>query len=85
MNKDQVKDTIDELVGSVKRKAGELTDDTPLQIKGIAQQVKGKVENAWGNAKEGLSDAIHGSDVRLDTHIKLGVTKSEPETETKAR
>ena len=35
MNKDRVKGAIDEVVGSAKRKAGELTGDTPLQIKGL--------------------------------------------------
>ena len=51
MNTDRVKGTIDEVVGSAKRKAGELTGDTPLQIKGIAQQAKGTTEtapNPWG-------------------------------------
>ncbi len=52
MNKDQVKGKIDEVVGSAKRKAGELTGDTQLQIEGMAQQVKGKIENALGNVKD---------------------------------
>ena len=42
MNQDQVKGAIDKVVGSAKRKAGELTGDTRPQVKGIAQQVKGK-------------------------------------------
>ncbi|MGB0064817.1 MAG: CsbD family protein [Terracidiphilus sp.] len=57
MNKDRVKGAIDEVVGSAKRKAGELTGDTPLQIKGIAQQAKGKLEGTWGKAKEAVSKA----------------------------
>ena len=81
MNNAQVKGTIDEIAGSVKRKAGELTDDTPLQIRGIAQQVKGKVENAWGNAKEELSDAMDGPDVHVDTNIAVGLTRPELEAE----
>lgn len=59
MNKDRVKGAIDEVVGSAKRKAGELTGDTPLQIKGIAQQVKGKFESTWGKAKDAVSEANH--------------------------
>ena len=55
MNKDRVKGAIDKVVGSAKRKAGELTGDTQLQIEGMAQQVKGKVENAWGKAKDTAS------------------------------
>lgn len=39
MNMDRVKGTIDEVVGSVKRRAGELTDDVQLQLEGMAQQV----------------------------------------------
>ncbi len=56
MNKDQVKGTFDEVVGSAKRKAGDLAGNTNLQVKGIAQQVKGKLENAWGNAKEAVCE-----------------------------
>jgi len=44
MNRDQVKGAIDEVVGSARRAAGELTGNTRLQVKGMAQQVKGKVE-----------------------------------------
>ena len=57
MNKDHVKGTVDEVVGSAKQKAGKLTDNTPLQVKGVAQQVKGKLENALGDVK----DAVRGA------------------------
>jgi uncharacterized protein YjbJ (UPF0337 family) len=57
MNKDRVSGTIDEVVGSTKQTAGKLTGNTPLQVKGVAQQVKGKLENALGNAK----DAVRGA------------------------
>lgn len=57
MNKDRVKGTIDEVVGNAKRKAGGLTGNTPLQVKGIAQQAKGKIESAVGKSK----DAIRGT------------------------
>ena len=66
MNKDRVKGAIDEMVGSAKRKAGELTGDTPLQIKGIAQQVKGKLEGKWGKAKDVVNEAHH----ETSTHNK---------------
>lgn len=57
MNSDRVKGTIDILAGSAKRMTGELTGDTPLQIKGIAQQVKGRIEDALGKVKDGLHEA----------------------------
>ena len=47
MNKDRVKGTVDEVVGSAKKKVGEWTGDMQLQVEGIAQQVKGKLENTW--------------------------------------
>ena len=57
MNKDKVKGTMDDAAGRVKRQAGEWTGDTKTQVDGAAQQVKGKVEKAWGNVKEAARDA----------------------------
>jgi uncharacterized protein YjbJ (UPF0337 family) len=57
MNRNRVNGTIDEVVGSAKRTAGKLTGNTPLQVRGIAQQVKGKLENTLRKAK----DAVRGN------------------------
>jgi uncharacterized protein YjbJ (UPF0337 family) len=73
MNKDRVKGTIDEVVGSAKRKAGEVTGNTRLQVEGMAQQVKGKVENAWGKTKDVACDAIENTEVDAKVHVKVGV------------
>lgn len=61
MNNDRVKGAIDKVVGTAKRKAGELTGDTPLQIQGIAQQVKGSLESTWGKAKDAVQQASEES------------------------
>jgi hypothetical protein len=37
----------------------------------MAQQVKGKVEGAWGNAKDAVRDAGENTEVHIDTHVKL--------------
>jgi uncharacterized protein YjbJ (UPF0337 family) len=71
MNKDRVKGIIDEVAGTAKRKAGELTDNPKLQVEGIVQQAKGKVEGAWGKAKEALNDAIDDTEVHLDAQVTL--------------
>ena len=71
MNRDRVKGAIDEVVGSAKRAAGELSGNTRLQVKGMAQQVKGKVEGAWGNAKDAVRDAVENTEVHIDTQVKL--------------
>jgi uncharacterized protein YjbJ (UPF0337 family) len=72
MNKDRVKGTIDEAVGSAKRKAGEVTGNARLQVEGMAQQVKGKVESTWGKTKDVIFDAIENTEIHVDAHVKLG-------------
>ncbi|MFZ0312316.1 MAG: CsbD family protein [Candidatus Korobacteraceae bacterium] len=57
MDKDRVKGTMDDAAGRAKRQVGEWTDDSKLQAEGAAQQVKGKVENAWGKTKDAVRDA----------------------------
>jgi uncharacterized protein YjbJ (UPF0337 family) len=52
MDKNRVKGTIDEAVGSAKSQDGKLTGNTRIQVEGAVQQIKGKVENAWGKAKD---------------------------------
>lgn len=76
VNKDRVKGIMDEVAGSAKRKAGELTDNPKLQAEGMVQQAKGKVEGAWGKAKEVVQDAIDGSEVHIDAHVKLALKNS---------
>lgn len=71
MNKDRVKGTIDEAVGSAKRRAGELADDTKLQVEGMVQEVKGKVENAWGKAKEVVDEANEEAKVEHESRIEV--------------
>jgi uncharacterized protein YjbJ (UPF0337 family) len=61
MDRNRVKGTTDELVGIAKQKAGKVTGSAQLQVEGMAQQVKGKVENAWGQAKDGVRDAKRGA------------------------
>ncbi len=61
MNKDNVKGTIDDAAGRAKRQVGEWTGDTKTQTEGAAQQVKGKVEKAWGNVKDAAKNATRGA------------------------
>ena len=57
MNKDQVKGAVNDAAGRAKRQVGEWTGNTETQAEGTAQQVKGKVQKAWGNVKEAAKDA----------------------------
>jgi uncharacterized protein YjbJ (UPF0337 family) len=56
-----VKGAVDELVGVVKQKTGELTDNSTLQLEGKIQEVKGKVEESWGKAKDGARNTKEGA------------------------
>jgi uncharacterized protein YjbJ (UPF0337 family) len=56
MDKDRVKGTVNDAAGRVKRQVGEWTGDTNAQLEGSAQQVKGKVQKAWGSAKDAARD-----------------------------
>jgi uncharacterized protein YjbJ (UPF0337 family) len=57
MDSNRVKGTVDDLMGAAKRKTGNLTGSTKLQVEGTAQQVKGKLENALGKTTDALRDA----------------------------
>jgi uncharacterized protein YjbJ (UPF0337 family) len=81
VNKDQVKGTIDEVVGSAKQKAGEWTGDSQLQVEGIAQQVKGKLENTWGKVKDAVHEANAETEMQHETHVRVDLAYSPAEDE----
>ena len=57
MNKDQIKGRVEEATGKVKEAAGKLVGNEKLQTEGMAEQVKGKVQAGFGDAKERAKDA----------------------------
>jgi uncharacterized protein YjbJ (UPF0337 family) len=81
MNKIRVQGTFNDVVGNAKRKVGELTGDTRLQVEGMTQQMKGKVENAWGKTKEVVHDAIDNIEVHIDTQVELKSRNSNSDVE----
>ncbi len=52
MNKDEVKGKMKDIAGRVERQTGEWTGDTEAQVHGAAKQAEGKIQNAWGEAKD---------------------------------
>ncbi len=69
MSNDQGNGAIDEMVGVARHKAGELADNSQLQVEGMAQQGKGKVENAWGKAKDTAGGAADDAAARPKPHV----------------
>ena len=57
MDKDRIKGKMDEVAGRAKRQVGEWTGDAKTQGEGVAEEAKGKVQNAWGNVKDTVRDA----------------------------
>lgn len=54
MDKDRVEGKVKDIAGRAERKVGEWTGDTESEAKGAAKQVEGKVQNAWGKAKDAV-------------------------------
>jgi uncharacterized protein YjbJ (UPF0337 family) len=52
MNKDQVEGKAKDVAGRIERQVGEWTGDKEKEAHGALKQVEGKVQNAWGNAKD---------------------------------
>jgi uncharacterized protein YjbJ (UPF0337 family) len=61
MDKDRIEGKVEDIKGRVKRQVGEWTGDEETQAEGAAQQIKGKIQNAWGNAKDAGRDALNRS------------------------
>jgi len=67
MDSDRIKGKADDIAGRVKRQVGEWTGDEETQAEGAAQQVKGKMQNAWGKAKDAVRDAADDAKRHVDT------------------
>jgi uncharacterized protein YjbJ (UPF0337 family) len=68
MDKLRVKGAIDQVVGSAKRHAGNLTGNTGTEVKGAVQQVKGKVETAVGKLKDAGRDAKNSATIQHEAN-----------------
>ena len=73
MNKDELKGKVNQAKGTIKQKAGELTDSPELQAEGAAERVAGKVQEGFGAAKRKVSEAIEEiTDESEKTRRRLG-------------
>ena len=54
MDKDRVEGKVKDIAGRTQRQVGEWTGDTENQVKGTAKQAEGKLQNAWGKAKDAV-------------------------------
>ena len=56
MDKNRVKGSATNVGGKVKETAGKVTGDRKMKGEGVMDQVKGKIQNAFG----GIKDALKG-------------------------
>ena len=57
MNKDQVKGRVEDVKGKIKEATGKVVGNERLRGEGIADQVAGKSQATYGDAKEKVRDA----------------------------
>lgn len=57
MDKDRSAGIGHQVKGTIKEAAGKVTGDRKLQAEGKAEKVGGKVQNAYGGAKDSIRDA----------------------------
>ena len=54
MNKDHVKGATNQVTGEIKEQVGKMTGDRSMEIKGHARELKGKLQQRKGDAKDEL-------------------------------
>jgi uncharacterized protein YjbJ (UPF0337 family) len=59
MNKLQIKGNWNELKGKLKQKYGNLTDDDLAYVKGVEEELLGRIQKRTGKAKEDLINEIN--------------------------
>lgn len=59
MDKQQVKGRVNEAVGKVKEKAGDVTGNRNLQDKGTMQKDLGRVQSRYGDLKNEIKKGLH--------------------------
>lgn len=60
MNKDQVEGRVEEVKGKVKEVAGKVVGNSELELKGVIQKNSGKIQAAFGDAKDDIKKASEG-------------------------
>ena len=71
MDKDRVEGKVKDVAGRVERQVGEWTGDKNAQVHGATKQAEGKVQNAFGKAKDSVRDATKDKGNDADTNAEL--------------
>jgi uncharacterized protein YjbJ (UPF0337 family) len=63
MNKQQIKGVTNQVTGEIKKQVGRATGDTSTTVGGHAREIKGRVQQGIGNARE---DAKQEREIKKD-------------------
>lgn len=68
MNKNHATGSVKEMKGKVKEEVGHWTGDTKTSVKGVAEQIAGKIERGFGDLKDAVKEKVdhllHSSEKR---------------------
>ena len=70
MDEDRIKGSASDIGGKVKDAAGGLLGDNKLQAEGKADQVSGQLQNAYGSAKDAVSEGVDTLGTQVDSLLK---------------
>lgn len=56
MDKNRIKGAVKQTEGAIKETAGKLTGNIPLEMKGKQRKEEGRVQKAYGKAKDTMRD-----------------------------
>lgn len=62
ISEDRAEGTTKQWTGSAKEKAGGFIGDEKMKREGQAEQSEGKLQNAWGSAKDKVRETFGGDD-----------------------
>lgn len=60
VDSDRTEGSAKQMGGSLKEKAGKLMGDEKMKRDGQSDQAEGKIQNAWGSAKDSVREAADG-------------------------
>jgi uncharacterized protein YjbJ (UPF0337 family) len=58
MNRDELNGKAEKIKGRVKERLGDLTDNDRLRDEGVADEVKGEVQQGFGKARRKVGDTL---------------------------
>ncbi len=70
MDEDRIKGSASDIGGKVKDAAGGLLGDNKLQAESKADQVSGQLQNAYGSAKDAVSEGAETLGTQVDSLLK---------------